>query len=91
MKARKRGRSKGDQCTPGPEQEAELQRILCEKTPDQFKLIFALWTCQAVQELVKMRTGLRRSAGLCPASLPAYLQLLFSRGVMTRVPSLAVE
>ena len=58
LKARKRGRSEGDQRTLGPEQEAELQRIICDKTPDQFKLTFALWTRQAVQELIKVRWGI---------------------------------
>ena len=58
LKARKRGRSEGDQRTLGPEQEAELQGIICDKTPDQFKLTFALWTRQAVQELIKVRWGI---------------------------------
>jgi transposase len=58
LNARKRGRSEGDQRTLGPAQEAELQRIICDKTPDQFKLTFALWTRQAVQELIKVRWGI---------------------------------
>lgn len=30
-----------------------------EKTPDQFKSVFALWTRQAVQELIKIRFGIK--------------------------------
>ncbi len=30
-----------------------------EKTPDQFKLVFALWTRQAVQELIRIRFKIR--------------------------------
>ncbi len=30
-------------------------------TPDQFKLVFALWTRQAVQELIQIRFGINRS------------------------------
>lgn len=58
LKAAKRGRRKGEKRTLTEEQEKELQQILCDKTPDQLKLTFALWTRQAVQELIKKQCGI---------------------------------
>jgi len=55
LKARKRGRKKGYGRTLAKEQEDELQKLLCDKTPDQLKLTFALWTRQAVQEVIMLR------------------------------------
>ena len=40
------------------EQELAIQRLICDKTPDQYKLTFALWTRQAVQELITIRLGI---------------------------------
>ena len=39
------------------EQEAKLKRQLMDKTPDQLKLDFALWTRNAVQEYIQVRYG----------------------------------
>jgi len=41
------------------EQELAIQRLICDKTPDQYKLTFALWTRQAVQELITIRLKVR--------------------------------
>jgi len=41
-----------------PDQEDEIQSVLVEKTPDQLKLVFALWTRGAVQEIIKIRFGI---------------------------------
>lgn len=41
------------------EQELAIQRWICDKTPDQYKLTFALWTRQAVQELITIRLKVR--------------------------------
>ncbi len=57
LKSARRGRKKGEKRTLTGDQENELQQILCDKTPDQLKLTFALWTRQAVQELIKIRCG----------------------------------
>lgn len=54
-----RGRSPGEQRVLTPEQEAEIKGSLVDKTPDQLKLPFALWTRRAVQMLVKERYGLK--------------------------------
>lgn len=59
LKACKRGRRKGEGRTLTNEQESELQQILCDKTPDQLKLTFALWTRQAVQELIMIRFSIK--------------------------------
>ncbi len=53
--SKKRGIAKGQNRTLSIEQEGEIQSLLVDKTPDQFKLVFALWTRKAVQELIKMR------------------------------------
>ena len=57
LKARKRGRSEGEQRSLAPDDKATLQSLICDKTPDQYKLSFALWTRQAVQELIQARLG----------------------------------
>jgi len=58
LKSKKRGIAKGQNRTLNSLQEDEIQGLLVDKTPDQFKLIFALWTRQAVQELMKVRFGI---------------------------------
>ena len=58
LKVRQRGRQTGDKRSLLPDQEKEVQRLISEKTPDQYKLTFALWTRQAVQELIKDRLGI---------------------------------
>jgi transposase len=54
-----RGRGHGEQRVLSQEQEAELQQLLVDKTPDQLKLPFALWTRRAVQMLITERYGLK--------------------------------
>jgi transposase len=58
LKAGKRGRREGEKRTLTEEQETEIQQAICDKTPDQLRLTFALWTRQAVQELIKVRFGI---------------------------------
>ena len=48
-----RGRRQGDQRTLEEDQETSIQKMITDKTPDQIKLPFALWTRQAVQQLIK--------------------------------------
>lgn len=59
VRSQKRGRREGEKRSLSPDQEIEIQRLICDKTPDQYKLTFALWTRQAVQELIKWRLGLK--------------------------------
>ena len=58
LKAKKRGFEPGQWRTLDAAQEREIQGVIVEKTPDQLKLVFALWTRQAVQELMKIRLGI---------------------------------
>jgi transposase len=39
------------------EQEADIQKLLVDKTPDQLKLAFALWTRVAVRLAIKQLYG----------------------------------
>ncbi len=52
IKLKKRGTKPGERRTLTADQEYELQRMLIDKTPDQLKMPFALWTRKAVQELI---------------------------------------
>ena len=54
-----RGRRQGDGRQMTAAQEAEIRRLICDKTPDQFKLGFALWNRQAVLQLVHDRLGIK--------------------------------
>ena len=53
-----RGRRTGEKRTLTIEQEAQVRRDLIDKTPDQLKLPFALWTRDAVKLLIKQRFNL---------------------------------
>ena len=55
LKLAKRGIKKGTNRTLSADQETQLQRVIIDKTPDQLKLTFALWTRQAVQELIRQK------------------------------------
>lgn len=64
LRARKRGRP------PEPRlpahQAATIVKMISDRTPDQLKLPFALWTREAVRDLIAQRSGLRisvRTAG----------------------------
>jgi transposase len=58
IKLRIRGRRTGEKRTLTAEQEAQVKRALIDKTPDQLKLPFALWTRDAVKLLIKHRFGI---------------------------------
>lgn len=55
----KRGRRYGHKRRLDGEQERSIQRMLVEKTPDQLKLPFALWTRKAVQEAIARDYGVK--------------------------------
>ncbi len=52
LKQKTRGRSHGQKRRLDREQKRSIQRMLVDKTPDQLKLPFALWTRKAVQEAI---------------------------------------
>jgi len=54
----KRGRREGENRFLTPEQESEIQKLICDKTPDQLKLKYALWSRDAVRQLIKERYGI---------------------------------
>jgi len=54
----RRGRRRGDHRVLAAAQEALIRKLICEKTPDQLKMDFALWTRQAVCQLVRERIGI---------------------------------
>ncbi len=49
----KRGRPVGDGRILSPKQEKVIQKMIIDKTPDQYKLSFALWSNEAIQQLVE--------------------------------------
>lgn len=61
------GRKRGDGRLLDATQEALIQKLIADKTPDQLKMPYALWTRAAVAELIEHRFGMRlpvRTMGL---------------------------
>jgi hypothetical protein len=74
LRAKRRGRKVGEQPTLTRGQETTVQRLLVDKTHDQLKLTFALWSRQAVRELLRLRFGVAmpiRTVGLYLSRCPA--------------------
>lgn len=59
LKSKRRGRSTGEHRRLSQAQEAGIQKMICDTTPDQLKLPFALWTRQAIVKLVQDRYGIK--------------------------------
>lgn len=67
LQAKKRGRKTGEQRTLNAKQESEIRKMIVDKTPDQIKMPFALWSRQAVGLLIKAKYGIKmpvRTIGL---------------------------
>lgn len=61
------GRKPGEGRRLTTDQEAEVRKLICDKTPDQLKMPYALWTRGAVADLIEHRYGIRlpvRTMGL---------------------------
>lgn len=54
-----RGRSVGDGRTLSEEQEKTIRAMICDRTPDQLKLPYALWTRSAVGDLIHQQLGIK--------------------------------
>ena len=55
----RRGRAQGDARLLTPEQEAHIQKIICDKRPEQLKMDFFLWSRAAVMQLIEQEYALR--------------------------------
>ncbi|RFC38296.1 MAG: Transposase [Candidatus Nitrotoga sp. LAW] len=55
MALKPRGRSTGVGRRLNAEQESEVQKLIRDKTPDQIKMPYALWSRTAVMELIEQR------------------------------------
>ena len=51
LKPQIRGRKQGEQRIINQEQEREIKQIIIDKTPDQYKMRFMLWTREAISNL----------------------------------------
>lgn len=58
LKEKKRGRKSGEKRQLTSAQEKEIRNILIDRTPDQMKLGFMLWTRAAVCQLVQEKCGI---------------------------------
>jgi len=64
--ARKKGPRKGSRALLSAAQAAQVRKLVIDKCPEQLKLPFALWTRDAVRELIKRQLGIQvsiRTAG----------------------------
>lgn len=52
----KRGRLPGEQKALQHDEEVKIRRLIADRCPDQLKLPFALWTRQAVRDLIERKT-----------------------------------
>lgn len=55
---RTRGRRRGEDRALSVEQEAQVQRIICDKRSEQLKMEFALWSRAAVMQLIVAQFGI---------------------------------
>ena len=68
----RRGRRPGEQKALNTRQEATIRRLIVGQCPDQLKLPFALWTREAVGELVSRKTGVTLSVRAIGGYLAAW-------------------
>lgn len=59
LAAGRRGRRAGEQMALAPWQQAQIVKTIREKNPDQLRLPFALWTREAIRDLIVRRFGVR--------------------------------
>jgi transposase len=54
----KRGRITGENRTLSPEQENKIRKMIVAQYPDQLRFDFALWTGEAVRQLIQRECGI---------------------------------
>lgn len=59
LKSQTKGRKQGTGRSLSAEQEKQIRKLIVDKTPDQLKLAYSLWTRPSVQELIKQETGIQ--------------------------------
>lgn len=57
LKSKPRGRKNGEFRHLTPDQEMQIRKKITDRRPDQLKLDFALWTREAVRQLIEKETG----------------------------------
>jgi transposase len=68
----RRGRRPGEQKALNRQQEAMFRRMIASKCPDQLKLPFALWTREAVGQMIERKTGISLSLTAIGSYLAAW-------------------
>ena len=71
LKLKKRGRKKGKDSKLSKERQGEVRRIIIDKTPDQLRFSYSLWTRQAICELIQRKYGITMTL----RSISNYLKL----------------
>ncbi len=59
LKAKILGRPMGAGRSLSPEQEAQIQKLITDKTPEQFNMAYALWTREAVRQLIEQEFSVK--------------------------------
>jgi len=68
----KRGRRPGEQKALNRQREAMIRRMIASKCPDQLALPFALWTREAVGQIIERKTGISLSLSAIGSYLAAW-------------------
>jgi transposase len=68
----RRGRRPGEQKALNRRQEAMIRGLIVSRCPDQLKLPFALWTREAVSQVIAQRTGIQLSLTTIGSYLSAW-------------------
>jgi transposase len=61
LRPKTRGRKVGEKRSLNREQESHIQQVIKDKRPEQLKMEFALWSRQAVMELIEREFGVKLS------------------------------
>jgi len=59
LKVNRGGRKPGESRHLAADQETKIRKMITDKTPDQLKMPYALWTRKAVMELIEQEAGIK--------------------------------